>query len=88
VIIIQYQNESEVQPIIDKQRELGFHLIAVSNVIEGHFLGFDDRDAVPPTTQPTNQEVMDYQKKVLDGQIVLMDVIATMYEDMAVKGTV
>ena len=36
---------------------------------------------VIPIIQPSNQDV-------IDGQLVLMDVMATLYEDMKAKGTV
>ncbi len=37
---------------------------------------------IPPITpQPTNQEVM-------DNQMIIMEVLATMYEEMLMKGTV
>ena len=81
MIIIKYETEEEVQPIVNAQIALGFHLIAVSNIIEGKFLGFDDRTEIQQTTQPTNQEI-------IDGQLVLMDVMATMFEAMIEKGTV
>lgn len=50
MVIIKYENESEVQGIIGTQTALGMHLVAVSNVGEGNFLGFDDRDVVPIVT--------------------------------------
>jgi len=40
-----------------------------------------DIDSPPIIVQPTNQEV-------IDGQLILMDVMATMYEGMLEKGTV
>jgi hypothetical protein len=68
MIIIKYENESEVQAIVDTQTALGMHQIAVSNVGEGNFLGFDDRDVVQsvlPVTY-TNQEIIDNQQTMKD----------------------
>jgi hypothetical protein len=79
--ILKYTTEEEKEAIITEKTEQGLTLVAVSNVGEGSFLGFDDRNATPPTNQPTNQEIN-------NNQIIIMDVLATMYEDMLMKGTV
>jgi len=79
--IIKYENESEVEAIVAAQTALGFHLIEVSNVGEGNFLGFDDRIVIIPSVQPTNQELS-------DNQLTLMDVLGTIYEGLVAKGTV
>lgn len=63
MIIIKYENKSEVQGIIDSQTALGMHVVAVSNVGEGNFLGFDDRVDI----QPANQEILDGQQTIKDG---------------------
>ena len=80
MVIIKYENESEVQGIINAQTALGLHLISVSNVTEGNFLGFDDRNVAPPVQTYSNQELK-------DNQLTLMDVLATMTEALTAKGT-
>jgi parvulin-like peptidyl-prolyl isomerase len=72
MIIIKYEDENEVQTIIDAQTALGFHLIAVSNVKEGNFLGFDDRNEPIPLIQPTNQELS-------NNQFIIMSALADIY---------
>ena len=73
MIIIKYENESEVEAIVAEQTSKGFHLIEVSNITEGNFLGFDDKVEVIPSIQPTNQEVMDMQITVLDLVVTVIE---------------
>lgn len=63
MIIIKYEEDSERQPIIDAQIALGFQLIAISNITEGNFLGFDDR---LPVQTYSNQQIIDNQMTQLD----------------------
>lgn len=77
MVIIKYENESEVQSIIDEQTKKGLHLVSVSNVIEGNFLGFDDRDVVPQIPNvDSNQLTM---KELQDNQLIIMSAIADLY---------
>ncbi|SHH15199.1 hypothetical protein [Desulfosporosinus lacus] len=46
----------------------------------GHFMD-DPTPISPPRSQPTIQDIS-------DNQLILMEVLATMYEDMLAKGTV
>jgi len=48
--------------------------------LDGSFIN-DTTPIISQQIQPTNQEI-------LDNQLVLMDVLATLYEGMAAKGTV
>ena len=48
--------------------------------VDGSFVN-DPTPIIPQLTQPTNQELS-------DNQLILMDVLATMYEDMLAKGMV
>lgn len=74
MVIIKYENESEKQLIIDEQTSKGLHLVAVSNITEGNFLGFDDRDVV----QPVPQEQID-MNTLMDNQLTIMNAIADLY---------
>lgn len=71
--IMKYDNESDLQSIIDEQTALGLHVVAISNVVEGNFIGFDDRDIVPTVT-PTPLET-----QILEGQQTIKDGLADMY---------
>jgi hypothetical protein len=48
--------------------------------LDGSFIN-DTTLIIPPVKEPTNKELQ-------DNQLILMDVLATMYEDMLAKGTV
>lgn len=78
--IVKFITEEEAQQIIAQKQSEGLILTNVSNVTEGNFLGFKDPDEIP-IASPTNQGLV-------ENQLILMDVLATMYEDMLVKGTV
>ena len=80
MVIVKYNDESEVQTIIDTQTSKGLVLVEIANISEGNFLGFDDRFVEPKTP-------LDLQS-LKDDNLILMDVLATMYEDMLAKGTV
>ncbi|MBU3146925.1 hypothetical protein [Clostridium sp. CF012] len=83
MIIIKYENESEVQAITDAQIAKGMHLIAVSNITEGKFLGFDDRDVIQtPQPQPQSplqltvltalgEQITSLQNKLLESEGVI-----------------
>ena len=58
------------------------------NIVDNKIVWGDLINPDVPIPQPTNQEVMDAQKEIADTQMTMMDVIATMYEDMIAKGTV
>lgn len=83
MIIIKYETEEEAQQIIQTKQAEGFVLIAVSNVTEGNFLGFDD--STPTPVDPALEVRLTGLK---EDNLILMDVLATMYEDMLAKGTV
>jgi hypothetical protein len=57
--IIKYVEESKIQSIIDEQTALGFKLVEVSNIGEGNFLGFDDRDITPTEKTPIEVQLQD-----------------------------
>lgn len=67
--------------VADKQRVLldnkGLILIEEQNIIDGNFLIFAD-------VKPLENQISELNIS----QLILMDVIATMYEDMLAKGTV
>ena len=48
--------------------------------LDGSFIN-DTTPVIPPIIQPTNQEIN-------DNQMTIMDVLATLYEAMTLKGTV
>ncbi|MBU3216640.1 hypothetical protein LL033_17475 [Clostridium estertheticum] len=80
MIIIKYINESEVKAITDAQIAKGMHLISVSNVTEGNFLGFDDRDVVPtvipndPVQSPLQLTILEaLQTQILELQNKLLE---------------
>jgi len=79
--IVKYQTEDESQQIIADKTALGFTLIEVANITEGNFLGFlEPNEPVVP--------VPNEMKEMKDNQLILMEVLATMYEEMLLKGTV
>lgn len=69
MVIIKYETQDEVQALTAAQTALGMHLVAVSNITEGNFLGFDDRDVVTPIPpeQVTMQQSMADQQTIKDG---------------------
>lgn len=72
---IQYNNLEERQQIIDANQDN--FLIEEQNILDGNFLIFTD-------IKPVEYQLRDQA----DNQLVIMDVLATMYEDMLAKGTV
>ncbi|MCB2354331.1 hypothetical protein [Clostridium estertheticum] len=84
--IIKYENDMEKASIIAEQLSQNFILTDISNVVEGKFLGFNDRATVLATTsvtsiEPTNQEIN-------DNQMILMEVLANMTEALKAKGVI
>lgn len=71
---IQYTDDLDRQRIMDENTDK--QLIEEHNIAEGNFLVFTDMLA-----QTTLEELK-------ENQLILMDVMATMYEDMLAKGTV
>jgi nitrogen regulatory protein PII len=59
MIIIKYENEEEVKEIVDEQTKKGLIVVEVSNVGEGNFLGFDDRNLIPKEKTPIEVQLND-----------------------------
>jgi len=80
----QYTTPEEKQQIITQNATL--ILIEEQNIIEGNFLIFTDTLPEPRIyyIDGTRQEL----DKLTQDNLILMDVLATMYEDMLAKGTV
>lgn len=72
---MQYVDNTDRQRILDDTTDK--KLIEEQNLTDGNFLVFTD-DVI---SQPSLSELK-------DNQLILMDVLATMYEDMLLKGTV
>ena len=72
---IQYTDLVSRKTILDANTDK--YLVEEQNITEGNFLIFTD-------AKPLENQLVDLS----DNQLVLMDVLATMYEDMSVKGTV
>lgn len=81
--IIKYDGtEQSKELIVNEQENNGFTLTAISNITEGNFLGFMDNPIIQPP--PIEQQI----EQLKQDNLILMDVLATMYEDMLEKGTV
>lgn len=72
---IQYTNQTDRQTIIEANVDK--ILIEEQNITEGNFLIFSD-------TPRLEEQVV----QLKEDNLILMDVLATMYEDMLAKGTV
>lgn len=75
IIKIQYQNETDRDGIIALNTDKS--LIEEQNITEGNFLIFTDTPRVEEQVAQLKED-----------NLILMDVLATLYEDMLAKGTV
>jgi hypothetical protein len=44
MMIIKYENESDVQPIVEQKKSEGLYLKQVMNIVDGNFLVFEKKE--------------------------------------------
>ncbi|ANS73716.1 hypothetical protein AWM70_03280 [Paenibacillus yonginensis] len=82
MIIVKYQNEEEMQQIIDEKQAAGYTLIEVQNITEGNFLGFEEPGWIPTETPPdvTNQ-IKELQNENTDLKLAIAELAETNESD-------
>lgn len=67
MIIIKYETEEEGKQIITEKSAAGYTLVAVQNVTEGNFLGFQEPGWVPPEPEtPLLDKINDNTEYLID----------------------